>query len=139
MDDILSLDIIINRKKYPCIYNTSLIITIILLIFIYIIFTYKYQTYYITKGKMTNNELELLVNTNDLKYLYHHNMLSIDNKNYSYNLISISDEIYLDDSYNDYKYVYLKIDNLTNIDNYVYEIKIEKENKLLAEYLKEYL
>ena len=30
---------------------------------------------------------------------------------------------------NNYKYVYLEVNNLTNINNYVYEVKIKKENK----------
>lgn len=139
MDNLLEIDLILNRKKYPKIYNTSLIILIIILVFIYIIFTYKYQSYYVIKGKMINNKLELLVNINDIKYIKNSTNLSIDNKKYSYLLNTISNEIYVDENYNNYKYVYLKVNNLTNIDNYVYEIKIPKENKILAKYLKEYL
>ncbi len=139
MDNLLEIDLILNRKKYPKIYNTSLIILIIIIVFIYIIFTYKYQSYYVIKGKMINNKLELLVNINDIKYIKNSTNLSIDNKKYSYLLNTISNEIYVDENYNNYKYVYLKVNNLTNIDNYVYEIKIPKENKILAKYLKEYL
>ena len=69
MDNLLEIDLILNRKKYPKIYNTSLIILIIIIVFIYIIFTYKYQSYYVIKGKMINNKLELLVNINDIKYI----------------------------------------------------------------------
>ena len=139
MDNLLEIDLILNRKKYPKIYNTSLIILIIIIVFIYIIFTYKYQSYYVIKGKMINNKLELLVNINDIKYIKNSTNLSIDNKKYSYLLNTISNEIYVDENYNNYKYIYLKVNNLTNIDNFVYEIKIPKENKILAKYLKEYL
>ena len=139
MDNLLEIDLILNRKKYPKIYNTSLIILIIILVFIYIIFTYKYQSYYVIKGKMINNKLELLVNINDIKYIKNSTNLSIDNKKYSYLLNTISNDIYVDENYNNYKYIYLKVNNLTNIDNFVYEIKIPKENKILAKYLKEYL
>ena len=139
MDNLLEIDLILNRKKYPKIYNTSLIILIIIIVFIYIIFTYKYQSYYVIKGKMINNKLELLVNINDIKYSKNSTNLSIDNKKYSYLLNTISNEIYVDENYNNYKYIYLKVNNLTNIDNFVYEIKIPKENKILAKYLKEYL
>ena len=139
MYNLLEIDLILNRKKYSKIYNTSLIITIIILVFIYIIFTYKYQSYYLIKGKINNNQLELLVNINDIKYIKDNNSLSIDNKKYSYKLTTISNDILVDDNYNNYKYIYLKVDNLTNINNFVYEVKIPKENKTLAKYLKDYL
>ena len=139
MNNTIEIDLILNRQKYPRIYSTSLIIIIIILVFIYIIFTYKYQSYYLSKGKMINNKLELLVPLEDIKYIKNNNYLSIDNQKYSYKLTTISNEIYVDEEYNNYKYIYLDIKNLTNIDNYVYEIKIPKENKILAKYLKEYL
>lgn len=139
MDNNLELDLILERKKYPKIYNTNLIIIIIILIFIYIIFTYRYQTYYITKGKIENKQLKISVNISDIKYLKNSNKLLIDNQIYYYKINDISKEVYIDENNNNYKYLYLKIFNINNIDNYVYEIKIEKENKLLAEYLKEYL
>ena len=135
MNNPLEIDLIIERKKYPPIYNTYLIILIILLITIYIIFTYKYQSYYITKGKIVNNQLELLVNIEDIKYLKNNHTLEIENKCYQYTIVSISNEL-ID---NNYQYIHLKIDNITNIDNYIYEIKIPKENKIIAKYLKEYL
>ena len=139
MDNLLEIDLILSRKKYSKIYNTCFLILTIILVFIYIIFTYKYQSYYLTKGKMINNKLELLVNIDDIKYIKNSTILSIDNKMYSYKLDSISNDIYVDENYNNYKYIYLKVNNLTNIDNFVYEIKIPKENKILAKYLKEYL
>ena len=43
------------------------------------------------------------------------------------------------DNYQNFCYLYLKADNLTNINNFVYDIKIPKENKILARYLKDYL
>ena len=45
----------------------------------------------------------------------------------------------MDDYLNNYKYIYLKVNDLNNIDNYVYEIKLVKKNKKLIEYLKEYI
>jgi len=139
MDNILAIDLILNKQKYSKIYNFNLIILIILLITSYIIFTYKYQTYYITKGKMVNNELELLVNIDDIKYIISNNKLIIDNTDYTYIVTEISDELYVDEYYQNYNYIYLQITNLSNINNYVYEIKIPKENKVLAKYLKNYL
>ena len=139
MNNTLEIDLILNRKKYSQIYNIFIIILTIILIFIYIIFTYKYQSYYLAKGKIINNKLELLVNINDIKYIKNNTNLKIDNKIYSYKTITISDEMLIDENYNNYKYIYLEVDNLTNIDNYVYEIKIPKENKILAKYIHNYI
>lgn len=138
MSNDLEIDLILYHKKIPMIYHATIIITSIVLLSLIIVFTYKYQTYYITKGKVTNNKLEILIDINDLKYL-NNNTLYIDNKKYSFKLTKISKEIYNDNLFNTYKYAYLSIDNLTNIDNYVYEIKIPKEKKTLAKYLKDYL
>ena len=139
MNDILDIESIIKRKKYPKIYNIGIILIIIILTSLYIIFTYKYQSYYSSKAKMINNKLELLVNIENIKYLKNNNTIEIDNQKYSYTIDSISNELYVDEKYNNYKYLYLKVKNLTNIDNYVYEVKIPKENKIIAKYLKEYL
>lgn len=139
MNNTLEIDLILNRKKYPKIYNTVIIIIIIILMFIYIISTYKYQSYYLIKGKILNNQLELLVNINDIKYIKNNTNLKIDNKLYSYKITTISKEILIDENYNNYKYIYLQVNNLTNIDNFVYEVKIPKENKILAEYIKDYI
>lgn len=139
MNDILDIEIILKRKKYPIIYNIGIILTIIILTITYIIFTYKYQTYYKSKAKMIDNQLELLINIEDLKYINNNNIIIIDNKKYNYSLDSIDEQLYVDETYKNYKYVYLKVNNLNNINNYVYEIKIPKENKIIAKYLKEYL
>ena len=139
MNDILDIEIILKRQKYPYIYNVGIILIFILLIFIYISYTYKYKTYYITKGTMKDNKLELLVNINDLKYISNNNILKINDNYYQYHINNINKDLYVDESFNNYKYIYLKIDSLSNIDNYVYEIKIAKENKLIIEYLKDYL
>ena len=56
-----------------------------------------------------------------------------------YKITHINKELYVDDNYKNYCYIYLKVNNLTNIDNFVYDIKIPKENKILAKYLKDYL
>ena len=139
MNDILDVEIILKRNKYPKIYNICIIILAIFLIFLYIIFTYKYQSYYQTKGKIQNNELIVVVGLNDLKYFVDNTILFIDNQEYSYRVTYIDNNIYIDDNYNNYTYVHLNVSKLKSINNYVYEIKIKKENKILAKYLKEYL
>ena len=88
---------------------------------------------------MKNNELELLVNIDDIKYFKKNNILIIDDKEYSYQISKITNEVYMDNNYNNYRYIYLKVNNLKNIDYYTYQVKIPKDNKTLAWYLKKYL
>lgn len=139
MNDILDIEIILKKQKYHRIYNIGYILIIILSIFIYVSYIYKYKTYYITKGTIKDNNLELLVNLNDIKYISNNNVLEIDNVLYSYHINKISEDLYVDESLNNYKYIYLNVDNLSNINNYVYEVKLEKENKKIIEYIKDYL
>ena len=139
MNDILDIEIILKRQKYPFIYNIGFILIIILIVFLYISCVYKYQSYYITKGTIKDNTLELLVNLDDIKYISNQNKLTIDDRLYNYNIKSISENLYVDESLNNYKYIYLEIPNLSNINNYVYEVKLQKENKKIIEYLKDYL
>lgn len=138
MNDILDIEIILTRKKYPKIYNLGIIISIIILIFIYIIFTYNYQTYYISKGKVLNNNLELLVNIEDIKYITNNKVIILDGQAYNYIVSSIGNDLLVDETYNNYQYVYLKISNLNTLNNYVYEVKIPKENQKLVKYFKKY-
>ena len=139
MNDILDIEIILKKQKYHPMYNIGLVLLVILSIFLYISCIYKYQTYYITKGTIKENTLELLVDINDLKYILNKDILIIDNKQYKYHINSISEKIYVDEYLNNYKYVYLKVDNLSNINNYVYEVKLQKENKKIIEYIEDYL
>ena len=54
------------------------------------------------------------------------------------NIIRLMDKIKLYEK--ELKNNYNRIEQeLTNIDNYIYEIKIPKENKVLVNYLKDYL
>lgn len=138
MNDILDIEIILTRKKYPKIYNLGIIISIIILIFIYIIFTYNYQTYYISKGKALNNNLELLVDIEDIKYITNNKVIILDGQAYNYIVSSIGNDLLVDETYNNYQYVYLKISNLNTLNNYVYEVKIPKENQKLVKYFKKY-
>lgn len=139
MNDIIDIEIILKKQKYHPIYNIGTILIIIVLLFIYITFIYKYKTYYITKGTMINGNIKLLVDINDIKYISNNNILTIDSNNYTYSIKEIDNNLYVDDSLNNYKYIYIKVNNLNNLDNYVYEIKFVKENKQIIEYLKEYI
>ena len=139
MNNILDIEIILNKQKYHTVYNIGWILLTITLIFIYVSCIYKYKTYYLTTGTLKNNKLEILVRIDDIKYINNNQILEIDNKPYRYNIFKISEELYVDESLNNYKYIYLNVYNLNNIDNYVYEIKLEKENKKIIEHIKDYL
>ena len=139
MSDNLEIDLILSRKKYPIYYEITYLIILIILLFIIIILSFRYQTYYLNTGKMVNSSLEILVNINDLDYLGNSATLIIDDKEYNYKITKISNELYTDNNYQNYRYVYLNIHNLNNIDNYSYTIKIPKENKIIAKYIIDYL
>ena len=139
MSNNLEIDLILSRKKYPIYYELTYLIILIILLFIIIILSFKYQTYYLNTGKMVNSSLEILVNINDLDYLGNSATLIIDDKEYNYKITKISNELYTDNNYQNYRYVYLNIHNLNNIDNYSYTIKIPKENKIIAKYIIDYL
>ena len=139
MFDILDIDIILSRNKYPKIYNIGIYLFVIILVVLYIIFTYNYQTYYISMGKVISNKLELYILTDDLKYIKDNNEIELNNKKYHYKIDNIDDKLYIDDKYNNYLVVRLSIDNFSSLDNSVYEVKISKENKKIYKYLYEYL
>lgn len=138
MNDILDIEIILKRKKYSPIYNVGIILIIIFLIIVYILFTYQYQTYYVSKGKVLDNKLELIVDVNDMKYIKNNSLIKLDDIYYHYSIEKISEELIVDNLYNNYQYVYLEVDELKEKDNYVYQIKIPKEKQILAKYLKKY-
>ncbi len=138
MSDEFELDFILYYQKLPKIYKLSYLITIIIIVIFIILFIFRYQTYYITKGKINDNQLVIAIDINDLKYL-DKNILYIGDKKYSFKLTNVSKELQVDNYYHNYRYAYLEVTNLKSIDNYVYEIKIPKEKKTLAKYLKKYL
>lgn len=139
MNDIIDIEIILKRKKYPKVYSIGIILIVILLIITYIIFTYKYQSYYITYGKVVDNKLEVLMPLEDAKYLKSNSLIELDNKSYNYTINSISNDIVVDASYKNYQVFYLNINNLSNLNNYAYQVKIPKENEIIAKYLKKYV
>ncbi len=138
MSNMLSLDLVLNRQKYPLIYQTTAIILLIIIISTFLIFTVSYQTYYETNGKIVNSKLELFIKLDDLKYL-NNNIIYIDNKKKDYHIETINKELYASDNYENYCCLYLDIEGLSNIENYIYKVKIHKENKKIIKYLKDYL
>ena len=136
MNDLLDIEVILQRKKYSKIYNFGTIMIIILLIFIYIISTYTYKSYYTIKGKAIDNKIELLINPEDIIYIEENSSLELDNITYQYTIDSIGSELLIDENYNNYQHVSLKILNFSSIDNRIYEVSIPKERVSLAKYLK---
>ena len=139
MNDVLEIALMLNKRRYAKIYNASVILIVIFFVSIIVIFTIKYQSYYITMGTMIDNKLELLVNIQDINMINDNNTLVIDNVKYNYKISKIDNKLYRDDTFNNYKNLYLDVTNLTNIDNFVYEIKIPKENKTLYKYIIDYI
>lgn len=136
MNDLLDIEVILQRKKYSKIYNFGTIMIIILLIFIYIISTYTYESYYTIKGKAVDNKIELLINPEDIIYIEENSSLELDNITYQYTIDNIDSELLIDENYNNYQQVSLKILNFSSIDNRIYEVSIPKERVSLAKYLK---
>ena len=136
MNDLLDIEVILQRKKYSKIYNFGTIIIIILLIFIYIISTYTYESYYTIKGKAIDNKIELLINPEDIIYIEKNSSLELNNITYQYTIDNIGSELLIDENYNNYQHVSLKILNFSSIDNRIYEVSIPKERVSLAKYLK---
>lgn len=136
MNDLLDIEVILQRKKYSKIYNFGTIMIIILLIFIYIISTYTYESYYTIKGKAIDNKIELLINPEDIIYIEKNSSLELNNITYQYTIDNIGSELLIDENYNNYQHVSLKILNFSSIDNRIYEVSIPKERVSLAKYLK---
>ena len=136
MNDLLDIEVILQRKKYSKIYNFGTIMIIILLLFIYIISTYTYESYYTIKGKAIDNKIELLINPEDIIYIEKNSSLELDNITYQYTIDNIGSELLIDENYNNYQHVSLKILNFSSIDNRIYEVSIPKERVSLAKYLK---
>ena len=139
MNDILDIEIILKKQKYHMIYNFGWILLIVLFVFIYVSCIYSYKKYYVINGVMENGFMKLFVELDDIKYITNNDILKTNSVAYKYHIKEIGEDLYVDNSFINYKYIYLKVDNLYNIDNYVYEIKLLKEEKKIIEYLKEYI
>ena len=96
----------------------------ILIIFIYIIFTYKYQTYYVGVSSYIDNCIEVIAVKDDIKYFLNNNIIMLDGVYYQYSIDHIENDN-----------IYLKVLGLEVKDTY--QVKLVKENKIIAKYLKE--
>jgi len=139
MNEILDIEVILKRNKYSKIYNVWIIMVVIVLSFLLIGSIYDYQTYLIVDSRVVNNELELLLRSDDVKYVVNNDNLSVDEKKYSYKIMKIDDELIRGIDRKMYQYVYLDVNGIKKINNYIYEVKFLKEKKKLIKYLKEYI
>ena len=113
MNELLDIEIILKRDKYPVVYNMGIIGVLIIGIFIVLASIYDYRTYLVTEARVVDNELELLVRSDEVKYVVDNNKV--------------------------YQYIYLEVNNTLKINNYLYQIRVLKEEKKLIKYLKNYL
>lgn len=139
MNDVLDIEMTLNRKKYPYIYNSFLIVLLMLIVMFMMFCLYDYKSYYYIKGKSLNDSLEIIILDEDMSIIKNDGFLYINDKKYKYKIKSISDNVVFDEFYNRYVYVYLDVFGLTYFDNYVYELKFEKERKKIIKYFKEVL
>jgi len=139
MNELLDIEIILNRKKYSKVYNIGIIILCIIGMFVILTSIYDYRTYLVVPAQVKNGELQLLMKSDDVRYLIDNDYLVIDEKKYQYVVKRISDEIFQREDGNIYQYIYIDVNNFKKVNNYIYQIRVLKEEKKLIEYLKEYL
>ena len=131
----LRVSLVIDRENYSFIYRAIMIISIMLLCILTFLLVFKYDTYIITYGKSNNDTLEIIVDSSFVGDIISNHSLFIDGQEYSYRVSNISEEIYADNNYQMYQYVYLDIFKFNSINNYVYQVKIKKARKNLISYL----
>ena len=135
MNDLLDIEIILKRDRYSRVYNFGIVGVVILGILILIACLIDFRSYVIVGGQVKNKQLELLVRCDEVKYLVDNSYFMIDKKKYRYDVKSIGEEKYFMDEGNNYQYVYVEVDDLEMINNYVFRrlfiesnfLKYEKE------------
>lgn len=136
---------IFMKKQLPAFYNVFLLIMLLIICFVFIILNMNYQRVLITSCVIKNINGQFLimvsVNEEDLKFIVNNNKMQIDDKKFYYIVYGIDDDLYVSDKMKNYKVVYLKVnlDKKYQIDNLVIDAKINMENKMIFNYLKDYL
>lgn len=142
MNNSIETELILS-SKLPL--KKGYIVIILILIITFFALPYKYKTFINLNLTVKEVEDEYMLTTyirnKDLKYLIRNNKLIFNNKEYSYKDIIISEENYVDKNNDIAKLVYLRTDleSIYLIDNYMLTTKIEKENKMLINYLLSYI
>lgn len=142
MNNLIETELILS-SKLPL--KKGYIVIILILIITFFALPYKYKTFINLNLTVKSVDNEYMVTTyiknKDLKYLINNNKLIFNNKEYSYKDIIISEENYVDKDNDIVKLVYLKTDleSIYLIDNYMFTAKIEKENKMIINYILDYI
>ena len=142
MNNLIETELILS-SKLPL--KKGYIFLIIILFSSFFALPYKYKTFININLTVKSVDNEYMVTTyiknKDLKYLINNNKLIFNNKEYSYKDIIISEENYVDKDNDIVKLVYLKTDleSIYLIDNYIITAKIEKENKMIINYILDYI
>ena len=142
MNNLIETELILS-SKLPL--KKGYIFLIIILFSSFFALPYKYKTFINLNltVKSIDNEymLTTYIKNKDFKYLINNNKLIFNSKEYSYTDIIISEENYVDKDNDIVKLVYLKTDleSIYLIDNYMFTAKIEKENKMIINYILDYI
>lgn len=142
MNNSIETELILT-SKLPL--KKGYIVIILILIITFFALPYKYKTFINLNLTVKEVEDEYMLTTyiknKDFKYLIRNNKLIFNNKEYYYKDIIISEENYVDKDNDIAKLVYLKTDleSIYLIDNYMLTAKIEKENKMIINYLLSYI
>lgn len=133
------------RKEISFVYKIVLLVMIFIVCMTFIILNMNYQTVLNLDAmvKRVNNIYLVMmqVSADDIKYIINNNKIKIDDDEFYYEVYKIDKELYISDNMKNYKVVYLRLnlDKKYQVDNLAVSVKVNKENKMIFEYLKNYI
>lgn len=133
------------RKEISFVYKIVLLVMILIVCMTFIILNINYQTVLNLDAmvKRVNNIYLVMmqVSADDIKYVINNNKIKIDDDEFYYEVYKIDKELYISDNMKNYKVVYLRLnlDKKYQVDNLAISVKVNKENKMIFEYLKNYI
>lgn len=133
------------RKEISFVYKIVLLVMILIVCMTFIILNINYQTVLNLDAmvKRVNNIYLVMmqVSADDIKYIINNNKIKIDDDEFYYEVYKIDKELYISDNMKNYKVVYLRLnlDKKYQVDNLAISVKVNKENKMIFEYLKNYI
>lgn len=133
------------RKEISFVYKIVLLVMILIVCMTFIILNMNYQMVLNLDAmvKRVNNIYLVMmqVSADDIKYIINNNKIKIDDDEFYYEVYKIDEELYISDNMKNYKVVYLRLnlDKKYQVDNLAVSVKVNKENKMIFEYLKNYI
>lgn len=133
------------RKEISFVYKIVLLVMILIVCMTFIILNMNYQMVLNLDAmvKRVNNIYLVMmqVSADDIKYIINNNKIKIDDDEFYYEVYKIDKELYMSDNMKNYKVVYLRLnlDKKYQVDNLAVSVKVNKENKMIFEYLKNYI